>query len=204
MTEETRQRLRERFEQILAAQDTSLQTINDLEQIALNIRDEVAKATLEEAAKEIEQEKLDPVESWEIETQTACIAHKLPCRHCQKNAYFKGIRDKTIQTLAGQVTLRRVYYHCLRCRKGFCPEDAKRQISGHMTLRLAQEVTALCACMPYDLALQTLGRLTPVEISGRTAQRLCTQTIAPLVEQYLHQRQEEMLPLPFHSNSSFR
>ena len=56
MMEPTKQRLRERFEQILASQDASLQTIDDLEQIALNVRGKVAKAILEEVAKEIEQE----------------------------------------------------------------------------------------------------------------------------------------------------
>ena len=208
MTEETKRRVLERVKQTLDTQKMTLETIDDLEQIALNVRDEVAKAILEEVAKEIEQEKFDPVESLEPETptepeaQTLRIAYKLPCPHCTKNAYFKGSRDKTIQTLAGHVTLARAYYHCLRCRKGFCPDDAKRQISGHMTLRLAQEMASLCTCMPYNLAMQTLGRLTPIQLSGRTAQRLCTKEIAPLVDQYLEKRQEEMLPLPFQSKQS--
>ena len=199
MTEETKQRLRERFEQILTAQDTPLQTINDLEQIALNVRDEVAKATLEEAAKQIQQDPSQATESQETEsaTQAPRIAHKLPCLHCQKNAYFKGIRTKSVQTLAGEVTLKRAYYHCQRCHRGFYPGDAKQQISGQMTLRLAREVVAVCACMPYDLALQTLARLTPIRLSGRTAQRLCSQVIAPQIEQYLQHRQQDMLPLAF-------
>ncbi len=199
MTEETKQRLRQRFEQILAAQDAPLQTINDLEQIALNVRDEVAKATLEEVAKQIEQDQSQGTELQEAEseTQTPRIAHKLPCLHCHKNAYFKGIRAKSVQTLAGEVTFKRAYYHCQRCRQGFCPGDAKQQILGQTTLRLAREVVAVCACMPYDLALQTLARLTPVRLSGRTAQRLCSQVIAPQVEAYLQQRQQEMLPLAF-------
>ena len=219
MTEETKRRVLQRVQQILAAQNSPLQTIDDLEQIALNVRDEVAKATLEEAAKQIEQEKPSKAGSSEIgsseigsseigsseigsseaETQTLCGAHKLPCRHCQKNAYFKGIRTKTIDTLAGKVTLKQAYYHCQRCTRGFCPNDVEQQVLGRMTFRVAQEVASLCTGMPYDLALQTLARLTPIKISGRTAQRFCTQVIAPHVEEYLEQRQQEMLPLAFES-----
>lgn len=201
MTEETKQRLRQRFEQILATQDGPLKTINDLEQIALDVRDEVAKATLEEAAKQIQQDQPEEAESQEAkpETQTPRVAYKLPCQHCQKNAYLKGIKSKKVQTLAGWVTLRRAYYHCQRCHQGFYPTDVEQQVSGHMTLRLAQEIAALCACMPYDLALQTLARLTPIRLSGRTAKRLCSKVIAPQVEEYLQQRQQEMLPLAFQS-----
>jgi Uncharacterised protein family (UPF0236) len=199
MTEETKRRVLERVEQILAAQDGPLKTINDLEQIALNVRDEVAKATLEEAAKQIQQDQPEEAESQEAkpETQTPCVAYKLPCHHCQKNAYFKGMKSKTVQTLAGWITLKRAYYHCQRCHQGFYPTDVEQQVSGHMTLRLVQEVAALCTCLPYNLAMQTLARLTPICLSGRTAQRLCSQVIAPQVEQYLEQRQQEMLPLAF-------
>ncbi|WP_309709042.1 ISKra4 family transposase [Armatimonas sp.] len=206
MTEETKRRVLERVEQILAHQDGPLKTINDLEQIALNVRDEVVKATLEEATKQIEQDRHkiqqdqpEEAESQEAkpETQTLRVAYKLPCHHCQKNAYFKGMRSKKIQTLAGWITLKRAYYHCQRCHQGFYPKDVEQQVTGHMTLRLAQEVVALCVCMPYDLALQTLARLTSIRLSGRSAQRLCSQVIAPQVEQYLGQRQQEMLPLAF-------
>jgi hypothetical protein len=199
-----KQRLRQRFEQILAAQDGPLKTINDLEQMALNVRDEVAKATLEEAAKQIQQDQPEEAESQETkpETQTLCVAYKRPCHHCQKNAYFKAMKSKTVQTLAGGMTLTRAYYHCQRCHQGFCPKDVELQITGHMTLCLAQEVAALCACMPYDLAMQTLARLTPICLSGRTAQRLCSKVIAPQVEEYLQQRQQEMLPLAFQTEQS--
>jgi hypothetical protein len=210
MTEETKRRVLARVEQILAAQDAPLKTIDDLEQIALSLREEVARITLQEAVKQIEQEEKDseqdssqvPSEETESEADTPSTkaprsAHKLPCRHCQKNAYFKGIKVKKVQTLAGWVTLKRAYYHCQRCHTGFCPKDAYQQISGHVTRRLAQEVAALCACMPYDLAMQTLARLTPIHLSGRTAQRLCNQVIAPQIEQYLEQRQKQMLPLAF-------
>ncbi len=206
MTEETKRRVLERVEQILAAQDGPLKTIDDLEQIALTVRDEVALATLEEATKQIEQDQLGEAESQEAkletqalqsETQAPRVAYKLPCPHCRKNAYFKAFKSKSVQTLAGWVTLKRAYYHCRRCHQGFCPKDVEQQVSGHITLRLAQEVAALCTCMPYDFALQTLARLTPIRLSGRTAQRLCNRVIAPEVEAYLEQRQQKMLPLAF-------
>ena len=52
MDEETKQRLRERFEQILAAQDRRAQTINDIERIALAIGGQVKQAAVEEIGQE--------------------------------------------------------------------------------------------------------------------------------------------------------
>lgn len=205
MIEEMKQRLRQRFEQILDAQDAPLKTIDDLETLALSIREEVAKATLEEATKQIEQDQMQETGLLKVKpkTQVPCIAYKLSCLHCQKNAYFKGVKNKIIQTMAGKVTLKRAYYHCQRCHTGFFPQDAKQQFPGHMTFRVAQEIVEFCACMPYDLALKMLTRLTAIQISGRTAQRLCSQTIAPQVQEYLAQRQQEMLPLAFQPSQEF-
>jgi hypothetical protein len=178
MTEETKRRVLERVEQILAAQDSPLKTINDLEHIALTVRDEVAKATLEEAAKQIKQDQTDEAQSQEAkpETQTARVAYKLPCRHCKKNAYFKGLKSKNVQTLAGWVTLKRAYYHCQRCHHGFCPEDFEQQVAGHMTLRLAQEIAALgsgnsCPLRLYALRFSLADTGTPYSYSSQWTHR---------------------------------
>jgi hypothetical protein len=208
MTEETKQRLRERFEQILNTQETFPQpdkkrrTLADIERIALNIREEVAQATLEEIAKEeTEQEKQTDV-AFSISPPSSAIRSaitKLPCPHCYKNAHYKGIRRRNIQTLAGIFSLERAYYHCQRCCQGFAPQDAHLQIQSghHFSIALAQEMTALCACLPYEIAMQTLRRLTPVTLSGRTAQRLCLGEASKIVNAFVQSREATMLPLVY-------
>jgi hypothetical protein len=129
MTEDTKQRLRERFEQILNAQETFPQpnkkyrTLADIERMALNIREEMAQATLEEMAKEEKEQEKQSAVACAISSRVACssyslfrdvatkfssvatqisaVATKLPCPHCYKNAHYKGMRQQSIQTLAG-------------------------------------------------------------------------------------------------------
>ena len=108
MDEETKQRLRERFEQILAAQDRRAETINDIERIALAIGGQVKQAAIEEVGQEAQvgQEVQNPEEdNSAIQTARAAIptaraaiptartaipiartATKLSCPHCHKAA----------------------------------------------------------------------------------------------------------------------
>ena len=169
MDEETKQRLRERFEQILAAQDRRAETINDIERIALAIGGQLKQAAVEEIGQEA-QKSQNPEEG-NPSNQATRIATKLACPHCHKNAWFKAIREITLQTLAGPLTLRRAYYHCKKCKSGFCPQDAKLQVTeGHYcTQSLAQEVAALSAGLPYEMAMAILQRLTSVCLSARVS-----------------------------------
>ena len=102
MDEETKQRLRERFEQILAAQDRRAETINDIERIALANGGQVKQAAVEEIGQEAQtsQNPQSPTPEQEspsnqVESpsnQARRIATKLACPHCHKNAWFKAIR----------------------------------------------------------------------------------------------------------------
>ena len=202
MDEETKQRLRERFEQILAAQDRRAETINDIERIALAIGGQVKQAAVEEIGQEAQQGQNPEGQNLEEDNpsnQSARIATKLACPHCHKNAWFKAMREITLQTLAGPLTLRRAYYHCKKCKSGFCPQDEKLQITeGHYcTQSLAQEVAALSTGLPYEMAMAILQRLTSVCLSGRSAQRLCIGSVAQVVEDFVVHREQQMLPLAY-------
>ena len=208
MTEQTKQRLRQRFEQILASQDKRAQTIDDIERMALLIREQVGQAALEEMGSESQAEP-DSVSNSvsnsvsDDEPASPChsseVATKVACSHCHRNAWFKGLRERTVQTLAGCLTLRRAYYHCRRCRAGFCPQDALLGIVPRQscTRTLSQEILALSACLPYEMAMATLGRLSCLRVSGRSAQRLCTGPAAEVVEAYVSEREGAMLPLAY-------
>jgi hypothetical protein len=208
MTEQTKQRLRERFEQILSGQDKRARTIDDIEQIALSIGRALTQASVEEVSKEAQT--LSPAQTMPSDTagQTSEdapeedapeIATKLACLHCHKNAWCKGLRKRSIQTLAGWLTLERAYYYCRRCKQGFCPLDGSLGIVAGQscTHTLAQEIALLSASLPYDMAMAMLGRLTPVCVSGRSAQRLCTGPVAEVVDAFVAERDATMLPLAY-------
>jgi Uncharacterised protein family (UPF0236) len=197
MTEQTKQKLRERFEQILVGQDKQATTISDIEQIALDIGGQIKQAATEEVAQEAQQGQ---AESEEVEpSKPLQRATKICCPGCRGNAWFKNQRVRSVQTLAGVLTFERAYYHCKRCQKGFCPLDEQLGLEQESSYSpaLAQEICALSASMPYELAMQTLARLTKVVISGRSAQRLATGLVAQIVSGFVDQREEQMLPLAY-------
>ena len=198
MTEKTKRQLMQRVEQILAAQDQPFKTINDIEKIAFTLGEEIKQAVVDEAGTEVEGNQSCDKDSPEKNGQMACRATKLPCPHCHKNAWFKGIREKTIQTLSGILTLKRSYYHCDRCHHGFFPLDSILQIENmNETISVQQKVAMLCSCMPYELAMNILSELTSINLSGRSSQRICTKIVAPIVEDYRIKREIEMLPLAY-------
>ena len=45
-------------------------------------------------------------------------------------AVFAGYRGKTVDTVVGQVRLRRAWYHCAACKHGLAPRDAELGITG--------------------------------------------------------------------------
>ncbi|MGO9218493.1 MAG: hypothetical protein ACLP5E_12140 [Streptosporangiaceae bacterium] len=49
---------------------------------------------------------------------------------CDRQALCAGARDKTVTTVLGPVTLRRTWYHCAECKRGFAPRDQQLGISG--------------------------------------------------------------------------
>ena len=48
---------------------------------------------------------------------------------CGRNAKFVGYRKKTVQTLVGEITFERAYYHCASCGEGIHPLDEALGVS---------------------------------------------------------------------------
>lgn len=43
------------------------------------------------------------------------------CPTCEAEMHYKGMKEKEITSLAGEVKLKRGYYYCDRCRSGLFP-----------------------------------------------------------------------------------
>ena len=59
-----------------------------------------------------------------IEEQTPPAANRAACPHCDEPARYKETRETPFLTTHGCRLVRRRYYHCVRCKRGFCPLDA--------------------------------------------------------------------------------
>ena len=198
MTEETKQRLRERFEQILSEADKNPRTIDDIEEIALQVRDKVTRAVAEEVAEEAQGDsESSPGSARQVDA-------KICCPNCQGSAWFKGRRPRRLLTMAGMVSLCRPYYYCRRCRRGFSPLDVRLCLppGSHFTRSVCQEVAYLSACLPFEQAVQTLYRLAKVRVSSRSAGRLCLAPAKEAAEAFLAERELRSLPKAFADLSS--
>jgi Uncharacterised protein family (UPF0236) len=192
MTPETQERILERIRQSLQENaESPAQTLDQIEQLALKLREQTAQITLEEMQKEQEEEETD-----DLKATSFAIQSKLPCPHCQRNAWYKGILPRHFVTLAGKINVHRPYYYCKKCRAGFYPESSlDLPQKGHLSIGLQQEIALLCARLPYQEAVDTLERLTHICVSDTTAQRLCQEIVAPLAHAFVKERTQEHLPL---------
>lgn len=197
MTEESKRRLRERFEQLLANVPTGdpryQPTITEIEERILSLRDQVAQAALEEISREAEERERAP----ESEPETPS---KQCCPGCGRaNAWYKGNRSRQIVTRIGEMRLMRRYYYCRRCDQGFCPLDRRLGLPAGtpFTTGVQQEVALLSACLPFEQATQALKRLTGISVSARSAERLCVERAGAIAATFGEQSEEAALPLAF-------
>jgi len=93
---------------------------------------------------------------------------RAPCA-CGRGATFEGYRRKEVQTLVGWVAVRRAYYHCAHCGRGWAPLDAAlglaRDSHSPGVRRLASRFGAL---LPFGQAAATLAEAAGVRLSPST------------------------------------
>jgi Uncharacterised protein family (UPF0236) len=190
MTSETQERILERMRQWLQEDAQSpAQTLDQIEELALKLREQAAQIALEEMQKEQEEKESSEETSLAFES-------KLPCPKCQRNARYKGVLPRHFVTLAGEITVNRAYYHCKKCKEGFFSSSSlDLPEKGHFSLNLQQEIALICARLSYREAVDTLERLAHVCVSDTTAQRLCQEIIAPLADDFVQERTQKHLPL---------
>jgi hypothetical protein len=92
---------------------------------------------------------------------------------CGVQARYAGSRPKTITTVLGPVTLRRAWYHCAACKRGFAPRDRQLGLlsGGALSPGLA-EMTALAGAeVSFARAAALLSGLAGITLSPRTIER---------------------------------
>lgn len=106
-------------------------------------------------------------------------ASSVPCLCCGATARFVDMRPKTITSVLGALTLRRGYYHCATCGRGFCPQD---QALGLDNCGLSPGVARMAALVGATTSFQE-GAMLLRELAGlpvdakqveRTAKRVGT------------------------------
>jgi hypothetical protein len=185
-----RQRIKARLDQLIDkafASQNPPRTIEEVETLALQL----GRLAQEQIAQELATAAQQAAEAaTTVKPDAAALpVPKLACS-CQRIARYKGRRRHSVVSLAGTITVRRCYYYCRRCDKGFCPADRVLGLDGcAFTRRVQQEVARLSGLLPYAPAVELLGQLTGVWISAKHTQRVVAQAALPL-EAFLLAREQ--------------
>lgn len=60
-------------------------------------------------------------------------AHPVPgpsCPSCGREMHYKGMKSVTVESRAGEVKVRRAYYHCRLCQQGLFPPRPTTEFAG--------------------------------------------------------------------------
>lgn len=116
-------------------------------------------------------------------------------------AGYAGVRDKTITTVPGPVTLQRAWYHCAACKHGFAPRDAQLKVAGASESPGVAEMIALAGSKAsFARAGGLIAALAGITVSPRTIERSAEASgaaaRAAAAAQAAAIRERRIVPLP--------
>jgi hypothetical protein len=87
-------------------------------------------------------------------------------------AEFVAYREKTIDTVLGEVTVRRAWYHCAACGHGLAPRDAQLGIArGSMSPGLVKMTARAATAVPFAKAAGLLAELAGIDLTTKRVER---------------------------------
>lgn len=94
-----------------------------------------------------------------------------PCP-CGQTARFVDRRSKSFETVLGQLTLERAYYHCVACGHGFCPRDRVLGVEeASLSPAVVRMVGAAAALVSFQESSDLLRELAAVRVSAKQVER---------------------------------
>jgi Uncharacterised protein family (UPF0236) len=100
------------------------------------------------------------------------VGPELPCP-CGGSAQYHGRHEKTFASALGPLRLQRAYYHCKRCRSGFCPRDQALGLElSSLTPGVLRMTASAAALVSFEESSGLLHELAGVEVSGKQVERV--------------------------------
>jgi len=98
-------------------------------------------------------------------------------------AHYAGRRAKTFQTVLGEMTLERAYYHCTECQSGFCPRDRALGMEDSSLSPAVTRMVGLAAAMvSFQEADELMGELAGVPVGAKQVERTAEALGAEIAE----------------------
>jgi len=132
----------------------------------LGVLEQAMRAALTSAGAALLQAVPDQQDDGYAGPRAACVS-------CGGQAVYAGSRPKTITTVLGAVTLRRAWYHCAACSRGFAPRDRQLGLlpGGALSPGLAEMSALAGAEVSFARAAALLSGLAGITLSPRTIER---------------------------------
>jgi len=88
-------------------------------------------------------------------------------------ARYAGRRAKRFQTVLGELTLKRAYYHCAACDAGFCPRDQALGLVGtFLSPAVTRMVGLVGALVSFQEGSELLRELAGVDVETKQVERV--------------------------------
>ena len=95
-----------------------------------------------------------------------------PCE-CGQEARYVRLAEKHWLTVHGLLVVRRAYYYCARCQRGFAPVDASLGLDrGSTSLRVRDKIARVGAMVPFARGARELQALCEISVSAKTFARV--------------------------------
>ena len=114
------------------------------------------------------------------------------CPRCGRELSARGPHGRTVETMVGEVSLRRPYFYCSGCREGFYPGDEALALSSRRKqVDMQKAAASLAVEVPYETASALFGELTGLsfsdhivhEVVGELSEGLTVLSVSPTPEE---------------------
>lgn len=104
------------------------------------------------------------------DTSDAISGAHHPCP-CGQLARYVDRRAKRFQTVLGDLTLERAYYHCPKCQSGFCPRDIALGLTESLSPGVVRMIGAVGATVSFEEGSGLLNELAGLHIGAKQVER---------------------------------
>jgi hypothetical protein len=108
----------------------------------------------------------------------AAVRVRAACPGCRRRQPAHGWRERRVLTACGPMPLRRPYFWCRRCRRGWVPADATLELGPGQALSAGAQawLVLLGALLPFRRAAAVLEELTGLGVGAETV-RAATEAV---------------------------
>lgn len=104
-----------------------------------------------------------------------------PCQECGSELRGRQTAAVKIETMVGGLEIKRPYFYCVKCQRGYYRLDEELQLSDRRKQAdLQQAIVKLTKEVPYETACELFQELTGLKVSVNTAHEITEEVAAGL------------------------